>query len=472
MLFDLEKQEIPSDQVRNFDVAIIGAGAAGISLAIRLAGLGKTVALLEAGGLEYSASSQDCYRGVVTGDPYFELHVARLRYLGGTTNHWAGYCRSFEAIDFQRQYLGDEYAWPIEFGEVDRYLKDSCAILDIPGNFQDSESQGSTVKSIEFQFSPPTRFLEKYLDELKNSQLISVFLNSNLKDFSGEQRRISSIKAESYSGKQLEIVANQTVLAMGGIENSRFLLWMEERNREKYFDQGLPIGRYWMEHPHFVLGRALVDLRKVPERFYSLVGNTQVERGILNCGFRVDPLIESGTKKLIRDLMCVAPSLGQSMLELVGKKLVCGAVFMAAWEQAPSYENAVTLGKDRDQFDIPRVNLRWSKTAQDRDTIKQSVQEFNKWLQSTEGGRIQLDEWMLSDGQYPTNDELAGYHHMGGTRMHASKQYGVVDSDCKVHGSENLYVAGSSVFTTGGHNNPTLPIVQLSLRLAEHLNDT
>jgi len=59
---------------------------------------------------------------------------------------------------------------------------------------------------------------------------------------------------------------------------------------------------------------------------------------------------------------------------------------------------------------------------------------------------------------------------MGGTRMHESKIYGVVDSNCKVYGSENLYVAGSSLFTTGGHNNPTLPIVQLALRLADHLS--
>jgi choline dehydrogenase-like flavoprotein len=58
---------------------------------------------------------------------------------------------------------------------------------------------------------------------------------------------------------------------------------------------------------------------------------------------------------------------------------------------------------------------------------------------------------------------------MGGTRMHATEEYGVVDENCKVYGSSNLYVAGSSIFTTGGHNNPTLPIVQFAVRLAKHL---
>lgn len=64
---------------------------------------------------------------------------------------------------------------------------------------------------------------------------------------------------------------------------------------------------------------------------------------------------------------------------------------------------------------------------------------------------------------------MGGYHHMGGTRMHKNPNYGVVDENCKVHGSKNLYVIGSSIFTTGGHNNPTLPIIQFTLRLADHL---
>ena len=72
---------------------------------------------------------------------------------------------------------------------------------------------------------------------------------------------------------------------------------------------------------------------------------------------------------------------------------------------------------------------------------------------------------------YPEDDEIGGYHHLGGTRMHSDKKFGVVDANLKIHGLKNLYVSGSSVFTTGGHSNPTLPIVQLSLRLAEYLNN-
>jgi choline dehydrogenase-like flavoprotein len=60
-------------------------------------------------------------------------------------------------------------------------------------------------------------------------------------------------------------------------------------------------------------------------------------------------------------------------------------------------------------------------------------------------------------------------HNIGTTRMSDTPESGVVDTDCKVHGVENLYVAGSSVFPTSGHANPTLMILALALRLADHL---
>jgi choline dehydrogenase-like flavoprotein len=86
-------------------------------------------------------------------------------------------------------------------------------------------------------------------------------------------------------------------------------------------------------------------------------------------------------------------------------------------------------------------------------------------------GRVRLDPWVLGRGSFPTDDEIKGNHHMGGTRMSSSPATGVVNADCKVHGLSNLFVAGSSVFPSSGAANPTLTIVQLALRLADHLGE-
>ena len=122
---------------RRFDVCIVGAGAAGITLARKLAQAGKTVALCEGGDIEYTQASQDIYTGKVVGDPYFELDASRLRFFGGATNHWGGMTRVFDAIDFERAYLGPEFQWPIRNADITPYLAEACDIVEIGREFVD-----------------------------------------------------------------------------------------------------------------------------------------------------------------------------------------------------------------------------------------------------------------------------------------------------------------------------------------------
>ena len=467
MLIDLNTFASEIDVLSGFDVVVVGAGAAGITLATKLASLGKRVALVEGGGYEYTSESQEVYKANTIGDPYFELDFVRLRHFGGTTNHWVGWCRTFDKVDFERGYLGAEYEWPINKSDIDPYLQEACGILEIPQSFSDSDIYNSNMRKIEFHFSPPVRFREKYFDDLRNNENVSVFLNANLVDIGGGGS-ITSVTFESFNGKKLSIAGQSYVFAMGGIENSRYLLWFQELYGNKFFDSKLPLGKFWMEHPHFTLGRAVVYRRKVHEKYYSINEMKQKELQILNCGLRVNYLNSQETNALIQDLRCTAPNLGERLI--AHQDLVCGAVFHAAWEQAPVAENKITLDSVVDKFGIPKPLLHWRKQQIDRNTIKQSAEEFSHWLLDADAGRVRLDSWILNDEDYPEDDQLAGHHHMGGTRMHRMPEFGVVDTNCKVFGSTNLYIAGSSIFTTSGHNNPTLPIVQFALRLANHLS--
>lgn len=470
MLTNLNNEKEQHQNFRNFDVAIVGSGAAGITVAKQLSSLGRKVALIEAGDYDYSDESQEIYTAKIKGDPYFDLDVARLRYFGGTTNHWAGWCRTFEKEDFDRGYLGDKFKWPITFKDLDLFKDHACKILEIPNSFHDISIDGSKIRKIGFNFSPPVRFREKYYENLTNDPKVHVFINANLTDIKFKKKKITALYIDSYKKIRAVVNAKKFVFAMGGIENSRYLLWLYKKYGNSFIANNSSLGRYWMEHPHFTLGQAIVDRRKVNEKFYSISADSQKNMGILNCGFRVQELNDTATKNLIRNILCVAPSLGKSLVKLADKNLICGVKFRAAWEQAPNYENRISLDKKQDRFGIPKPVLNWEKKAIDRKTIVKSIEVFNKWLFKIDAGRIQLEDWIINEEDYPTNDELAGYHHMGGTRMHENSKYGVVDKNCKVYGSDNLYMAGSSVFTTGGSNNPTLPIVQLSLRLADHLD--
>ena len=469
MLIDLQLVS-KNTNYAEYDFLIIGAGVAGTVLAKSLVNSGKKIALIEGGGSELTELSQNSYKGFVTGDPYYDLDVTRLRFFGGSSNRWAGMSRSFEKIDFEREYLGNIYKWPIKFNDIEKYKKKACEILKISSEFNDNEEINSNIKSISFNFSE-VNFKEKYYEEFLSHQNIDLFINANLTKFNGKKRKITSINIQSYNGNKLELSAKKIVVATGGIENCRILLWIDKFHPDIFFEKNLPIGKYWMEHPHFTLGKAIVDRKKFSKTrtYYSLKGNLQKKLGILNCGFRINHLDEINTKELIRDLICVAPKLGNKLEKLAGKNLVCGAVFRAAWEQSPSIDSMVSLTNELDGFGIPRVNLHWKKNKFDRATLKKSIAAFNEWLLNSDNGRLNIYDWVSKDLSYPDDDELGGHHHMGGTRMHDSKSYGVVNSNCKVYGSDNLYVAGASLFTTGGHNNPTLPIVQLALRLSDHL---
>ena len=471
MIHDLEK--IDNNFLNtNYDICIVGAGAAGITLANKLSDKGLNVILCEAGSDEYSEVSQKNYIGKIKGDPYFDLDIARLRYLGGTTNHWNGMCRPFEKIDFERNYLGEQFVWPIKYSEIYKYQKEACEILEIKNDFLINNESNEIAEKINFKFSPPVRFKDKYINQLKTSSNVTLILNANLTDVQGTDGKILTAIFKNYNNNQISISAKKFIFAMGGLENSRYLLWFAEKYKSKYFDTKCPIGKYWMEHPHFTLGSALVNKKVINAGFFSINEKFQKKFKILNCGFRINEISHKETNEKIKEIMCIAPRLGISLASLFDKNLVCGARLFAAWEQEPNIANAVKLTREISPLGIPSIELNWKKTEFDRKTIKQSVNLFNQWLLDKELGRLQLFNWMIKNEDYPDYDELAGYHHMGGTRMSNSSEFGVVDSNCKVYGSKNLYIAGSSIFTTGGHNNPTLPIVQFTLRLADHLFQT
>ena len=100
----------------------------------------------------------------VIGDPYFDLDVTRLRFFGGSSNHWTGMCRSFEKVDFERKYLGNIYQWPIKFNDIDKYKKKACEILEIPSEFDDNIDSTYKIKSIGFNIDEFKTYMKHELD--------------------------------------------------------------------------------------------------------------------------------------------------------------------------------------------------------------------------------------------------------------------------------------------------------------------
>lgn len=483
MLEPLGPQNKQLDRI--YDICVIGAGAAGISVATDLAQKGRSVFLAEAGEMQYSIKSQDHYKGDLIGDPYFDLMTARLRFFGGTTGHWGGWCRELDPYDFEAKSACSMAAWPITYEDLRSYSAPAAAILKVPQQSPD-RPLNTDFNEIFFEFSPPVRFGQEFKDEISSSSNIDALTSCNLQGFQFDGTRIEKADFTNYSGLKVTIRAKHFVLACGGIENSRILLIENEKFGNKLGNSNGLVGRYWAEHNTFTIGdfllfeddafitKALVAPSGTESR-RIFVGPSKhfLEREkVLNCGLRLIPLYKrTGAKKHLANILCRNPNLSNMLLERFGKRLVCGGEIRASWEQIPNIDNRVVLSNEKDNFGLQRCELHWRKTNRDKLAPRMSALGLGRYLAEKDIGRIKLASWLLQDDdEFPTDDEIVGYHHMGGTRMAKSKRDGVVDSNCRVFGTSNLHIAGSSVFPSSGHANPTFTIIQLAFRLSEHLS--
>jgi len=457
-------------------VCVIGSGPAGTTIARKLAATGIPVAVLEAGSDEWTEESQDFYRGSTVGDPYFDLDITRLRYLGGSSNHWAGWCRVMDAHDFLAKPWVPDTGWPIGRGGIEPYLSEVHDILDLV-DFQPDRPISEDIRWVQLIKSPAVRFGEKFHGELEKSSTVAVVLNAYVTELRGDGRKISGVQLWSRGENAGLFEADYFVLCVGGLENSRLLLWSNERSNGGVVPHAETLGRYWMEHPQFEGGNVILtsyeefETDATKEAFFSPSPDAMERRRIMNFGIRLIELPYGGAKQLIADLACTAPEVAEWAAENLVLKLRCAAKLYVGWEQAPIASNRIVLSPtERDHAGVPRIELHWKKTELEHRTLLEGLRLFGETFARRNLGRVRIANWILNGKDYPTGQELAGHHHMGGTRMSDDSSKGIVDRDCKVHGMENLYIGGSSVFATSGQCNPTTTIVALALRLGDHLS--
>ena len=228
------------EDVLETDVSVIGGGPAGITLALELAELGAQVVLLEGGGLAPPGLKElDLYKGEVSGREY-PLQASRLRYFGGTTGHWGGWCRPLDDVDFRAKPHIEFSGWPIKRSELAPWYEPAHRWLEMPLDeyYRGGDSPFADqlladdfgVTSRYFRFSPPTRYGVAYRDKVVGSQRVQCLLGANATSLErGPGNEINGVNARSLAGETIQVRSRRTVLAMGGIENARFLLNTNER---------------------------------------------------------------------------------------------------------------------------------------------------------------------------------------------------------------------------------------------------
>jgi len=457
-------------------VIVIGSGPAGTTIARKLGAAGIPVTVIEAGSDEWTEESQDFYRGSVVGDPYFDLDISRLRFLGGSSNHWAGWCRVMDAHDFQPKAWAPDTGWPIGRQDIEPFLNEVHDILDLPP-FLPDVPMTEDLRWVQLIKSPAVRFGEKFRGELEKSPNIAVVLNTYVTHLTGDGRKVTGAQLWSDGKDQGAITADFYVPCAGGLENSRLLLWSNELSNGAVVPHAEALGCYWMEHPQFEGGNIILSnydefaVDATNEAFFSPSPKAMEERQILNFGVRLIETPYDGAKQLIADLACTAPDTAEWFAGMLDLNLRCAAKLYVGWEQAPVATNRIVLSLlDRDHAGVPRIELHWQKSELERRTLAEGLRVFGEAFAERDFGRLRIADWIVNGEDYPTDQELAGHHHMGGTRMADDIRKGIVDRNMKVHGMDNLYVGGSSVFATSGQCNPTTTLTALAARLGDHLS--
>lgn len=515
-----DARTLSTGQILETDVCIVGAGAAGITLAKEFAGAHFRVLLLESGGMTFEHRTQWLYKGENLGRPYYSQEFTRRRQFGGTTVTWSGRCRPLDEIDFEARSWLPHSGWPFPKSHLDPFYERAQEVVqagayDYTCDPDPLKSTGLETKV--FRFSPPLDFGQAYQANLERAGNIQILLHANVLRIAlaKETNRVSHLNCAPLTRKPFRVVSKIFILAAGGLEGTRLLLASRDIQPDGIGNQNGLVGRFFMEHA-YIHSAAITHIpeaispdylkldyetRQSNLGIHKSIGFSQEymqKEGLLNASLYLvrrkshkmdDRYYSKAAMDFIafvdmlrhksRPSLSLAAAAGKAMLRnprlaslalqaaKKGSRNASTYALRLQLETVPNAESQVALSEKRDSLGVPKLDMHWKTTPQDVESYQRFEQLALAALQKMGFQLRKFGHTLASDG-WPVS-MTGGKHHMGTTRMHTDARQGVVNEHCRVHGVNNLFIAGGSVFPTSGMANPTLTIVALAIYLADHI---
>jgi choline dehydrogenase-like flavoprotein len=524
----VDLRDIPVAEKIEADICIVGSGPAGSTIARELDSKRLRIVVVESGGIARNADVDSLNEIENIGRArVMDQWLVRNRMLGGSSNTWTGRCAPFDEIDYEARNWVQYSGWPFTAGEMEPFLQRAAPYLGLGfgSGFSDRsfwelfgrpnfspEIDEELLVPFFWQFSKDdvNRFdYMRFAKGLLNSANgVRVILNATVTNINtdAEGAVVKSVDLRGSDGALREVSAPRIVLCAGGIENARLLLASRRAISAGLGNQNDLVGRFLMDHPRGRLGIFDVAKSEPLQRWlgvYNLKNskgshrfrhglrlspNYQRKNGLLNCAVWLNEYVMDddpwnalarilrGKGTIARDALFVASNLGlvakglnQFLIQRNGMPRKLDRLeLLCIVEQQPDPESRITLSDRVDKFGVPISRINWKINQQEERTVRAIGRLVQAEFRRLSLNELHLDDWLVRDEGLPLSfPDIA--HPTGTTRMSTSPKLGVVDPDCQVHGVRGLFVAGSSIFPTSSHANPTHMIVATAIRLADFL---
>lgn len=503
---DLDTKQVGSYVPPPADFVIVGAGTAGIVLAVKLTREGKSVMLIEAGEFGENEEKQKLNTVEQTAKLLKNAVWGRKRAIGGTTISWGGQSLPFTPLDFEERDWVQNSGWPIGFSDLEPYYKAADAFMGIdtmdykadifpkiklkdpgidPGIFDFHVAKWTNSKNF---YEQHKKILEEKICVIYNAQLTRINKNAD--------NRISGIEVFNFKNDTFHFAVKNLIITAGTIETVRILL-----NNNLGDHSGLA-GKYFMDHPCIEVGTIDTDhLYRLQKLFNTHIWNGhkyslrlslskifQQQNQLLNCSASIMFRPPKGTfdiyeelksfmrdhkiKRLITMSWSFKTILKSGFAFLIHRfyfKSKALAKLSIMIEQEPAEDSYIALSSARDQFKTPLALIHWTITKKSWNTAVATANALKKQIEDLNLGKVKLYDHINIQTPGWENHLSDVCHNMGGCRMSSVPEDGVVDRDLRLWEVQNLYICSQAVFPTGSHSNPVLTMLALALRLADHL---
>jgi choline dehydrogenase-like flavoprotein len=517
-MIDLNRHVMPREQY--FDVCVVGAGAAGISLTIELARRGIRVALLEAGGKRFEARSQAAYAGESVGLPFTGLYNGRSRVFGGTTTQWGG-----QVLEIDEHVFGERPgvaggAWPLCAADLSGAYARALQLEGLHTDPPDLDTLweargwprpelGCELHAAVSRWCPTTDLARLHAASISHDANIHVFLHAAVCEMSvDEGGTVRRVRTRNSAGVETAFQAAAVVLAMGGIEVCRLLMQPPRRGGRTPWGANALLGRHFQDHitcllatlrqaslpdPNYLDYFAAQGLlyqpkmklnREVQARYQTLdvCGTVTATHDGVDDLWKAYETYRMWRTRQLRTLSAAriahfarhAPTLlwhkTPYARHAIGRTAMRELRLSVQCEQSPRSTGTIELTGERDASGLLRSRVAWRTAALELHSIRTFLAVAQRAFRARGFG-----EWVADPGIEHDDGELTrrfreSYHHIGGTRMARSRSEGVVDPDLRIFGTTNAYVCSSSVFPSAGFANPTHTVIALAVRLAACLD--